>query len=239
MRFRLDPRGAEARPPPPAYLPSAAKAEGPPANAPAEAPPPMAPAPGATHAAAVVPAQVAAAIQAVRARRTLAIGIAIALLLTSGVAVGAMYALDAGPFAYPNKYILQDDEIPRGLRNAPLDAEAREELGLTSNPGEVDPSTIVDDTGGPRPERAWVQGLTNGASEPIVVIVALDYGNRDDADDAASRLQAGCMFRDGFTLLRDGDVLVLVMPENGGDGYVASVVAALKRQNADLSTVCA
>ena len=231
MRFRLDPRDAERLPPP--------QAPAPPAPAPAA---PRAPA-GAAAAAAGAP--LAARVGSVlRERKALVVAVAAVLLLGGGATVGAMYALDIGPFAYPNKYLLEEDEIPRGLTLIRLPDEAREEVGIRSNPGKVDSDRIDEISfGGPRPKAVWMQFLGERASPSgggaAIAIVPIQYADQEDADSAARGVRGACAFRDGLTALRDGDVLVLVTAEGSAGGtWLPSVVSALKAKNPDLTTLC-
>lgn len=240
MRFRLDPRDAERDPPPAHPAPAPATAPAPPAPAlPRADAPPMTAAPPARAAGPAMlapPAQRAVAL--VRERRNLAIALAALLLLGGTVTVGAMYAMDAGPFAYPEQYLLRGDEMPAGMWSPPPDADAREE-GITENPGELDPARVREEFSSPQPEEAWVQGFAlQGDPETAVVVIALKFANEDDAKSLASRGQIAC-FGGGFSVLRDGDVTVFVAAESdAGDSLVPRVAAALKAQNDDLVTVC-
>lgn len=251
MRFRIDPREAErdpppqpARPAPQAEPPAAEPAPAPsfaprPARAVAPQPPPRSAAPAAA-AAAPLSERVAGAIRALSDRRALVVVVALALLVGGAATVGAMYALDAGPFAYPNQYTLEGDEIPRGLENVRVTSEMREN-GLQENPGELSPETFAEEFGGgTEPDRVYIQALAESAiEEPILLIMALQYADEDAAKGEASRFGAACVFGGDITVLRDGDVIVIVWAEDHeGTSWLPTVTAALKEQNGDLMRIC-
>lgn len=264
MRFAIDPRDAgriRRAPSPPrasGVSPSASPAE-PAAAAPsvaapavaapavsrparATAAPPATPAPATSPAAAAValPPPVAKAVAFARARPKV-VAIAVAILLLSGFGtVAAMYAMDAGPFAYPEQYLLRGDEMPRGLHTPPPDADAREEIGMMQNPGELDWSRLRGQIGGPEPDAVWGQFLAEvGDPDPVIGLVALKYASTKDADAAANgRIQLACA-GGMVTVMKDGDVvLVIVHEDEDGQSWRPAVMSALVAQNDDLVRVC-
>ncbi|HEX2022840.1 MAG TPA: hypothetical protein VHH36_08995, partial [Candidatus Thermoplasmatota archaeon] len=162
------------------------------------------------------------------------------LLLGGVVAVGAMYALDVGPFAFPERYLLEEDEYPSGMRKASLDAWDAEDFGVTSNPGQVADAKLDELPLQPPPDEAWMQGLETTRGGQVVAVAAAQFASEDDAKGAITRLRAGCSFgiADGIVGMRDGDVVVVVMGKGAeAETYVAQVAKAIQRKaGSDLVT---
>lgn len=211
MRFRLDPLA-------------------PPVEAPA--PPPAAPATPAPP-----PPKAPAAAKAPGKRLPLAavIGVVVLVLVTGTGAT--LYAMDVGPFAYPDRYLLEKEEVPPSLRLTSLPVEVREELGVTENPGKVrDDKLDGFRQGAIEPEEGWIETVTPRGQYVPVLIMALRFADADAASDwAADSAAEGCQ---GGTILKDGKVIVAVGGQGRGtETYVAEVVKAL-RAKSDLSKVC-
>lgn len=212
-RFRLDPRAAE---PPRSFEP--------PPLAP-QAPARLPPAPG-------PPARVAAG-PAQAKRRWLLIGGVAAVVLLLGGAVAIYVATAAG---YPDAYVLSRGEYPQGVSLARLSAGDREELGIAENPGEMDPADLDFARDTPA-ERGYMQVLQTGNGGRIVVM-ALQYATEEDAKGAALDARALCSFANGVAL-RDGRVVVAVLPEDGASrSSVLAVGRALVDKKDGLKAVC-
>lgn len=213
-RFRLDPRDAEpVRAPAPAPLPVARPAP--------PRPPPPAPAP---------------APAAGKSRRMLLVGAAAAALLLLGGAVAVYVATTPG---YPDDYVLARGEYPSGMSLARLSADDMDQLGIRRNPGEIDAAELdsyeTDD--GVRPERGYAQVIET-ADGGRVVALALAYPSEDDVQERAREARALCSFASA-AVLRDGKILVLIIPEDGASRTaVRAVTAALRDKTSDLAPVC-
>lgn len=218
MRFRLDPTAPDVERPPvaPPPPPGVPRAPPPTAAPPAPASPPALPA---------------------RNRRLLAIG---ALVVVALVGLGAAAFAITGALAYPDKYLLEEDEIPAGLAEGRLTAEEREEYGVTSNPGEISSDELdqFSDREGDPPEKGWVQVLgDSGGGTQRLVVLALQYENEDSAKSAATQLRALCSFAGG-AVLRDGDVVVALAPEGSGMRASVPVVAKLIEEKSGAAAIC-
>lgn len=234
-RFRLDPRDAPEEPESVASFASAPEAPAaPPVGVGAPKPRVVAPpprTPGAKKG--LTPRQ-----------RTFAIVAALVVLLGGSATIGGMYVFDVGPFAYPERYLLEKDEIPAGMFMMPIDPDLRTEIGMRENPGEISTRDLMDsfEMGGPYPEAGWAQQLggdgPTGGDVPVVIL-ALKFANEEDAKTAAARFRFGCA-GGGLAVLRDGDVVVVVAPqdENEGRPFVNAVVSALIRKAPDLVRLC-
>jgi len=215
-RFRLDPKAPapqRAVPPPPPPPTAAA----PPVVA--RPPPDPLPAPAPT-----------------KRRRGLMLGaVVVALLLLGGVV--AVYVATAK--SYPGSYLLETREYPSGLSKARLSADELDELGMRSNPGEIDRDQLdtFETPDGTDPEEGHALVLQD-ASGARVIVTAVRYADEEDAVDAAKQARALCSFANG-AVLRDGKVLVGILPERGGSRTEARAVAsALREKTDDLVTVC-
>lgn len=227
MRFKLDPNAPEVeRPhvPPPAPPGTVAKA-------PTPTPPLPTPRPA--------PATGAAPADGARNRRLLIIGaIAVAsLLVLGGVAYGAYTLLGLG---YPDKYLVDADEMPEGMSEARLTSQERDQVGIEENPGRMSEDRLDDFAArnGARPDEGWTQvlGDSSGGTQRVAV-VALQYANEEDAKSGASQLRALCSFAGG-AVLRDGDVVVAVVPDGNGMRSSVPVVARIVQDKSGATTVC-
>lgn len=172
-----------------------------------------------------------------RSRRGAILAIAVvALLVVAGVVVFAATAL-AG---YPEKYLLDEDEQPDGMRIARLSQDERDELGVTENPGRIDREKLRSDyetQSGVEPEDGYALVLADGSGARIAVL-AFQYANEEDAQAGAREARAVCSFAGG-AVLRDGDVVVLVVRVGGSSSNaVSEVAAALRDKEPDLARVC-
>lgn len=218
-KFQIDPAGPPVpRAPPPAPAPAASAAPPPP-------PPPRArPAPG-------------------KGRTVLLVAAAAALLL-GGTAVGAMYALDLGPFAYPERYLLTQEEVPAGMRLQALPAPIRQELGIEENPDRVPDEKLdefsLNDRPDVEPEEAWVESVGTGRLGEQVLIVAARYASEDDARTAVGSASNDCNSRDGSGVaMRDGKVVVILLAfTDGAAARLPAVEAALRDKADGLAVAC-
>lgn len=223
-RFRLDPRAPEPDryvPPPPTPLQARA----------AVAPPPAAPAPPPPPA----PVAAAATTSPTR-RRVLVVGAIVVAILLVGGAVAVFVATALG---YPDKYVLEGNERPSGMTDARLSQDEMDDLGITSNPGEIDKARLQDEfetNDGRSPDQGNAQVLQAGSGR--VVILALKYQDEEQARDATSQLRALCSFANG-AVLRDADVRVAIVPDEGASrSDVRAVAAALLEKTSALEAVC-
>jgi len=220
MRFRLDPNAPEAPPPPP---PRAAP------------PPPPRAAPVASP---------AAAPDAARTKRLLILA-GLGLVVLAAGATAVLYATDTGPFAYPHAYMVEGKAVPSGASLPPAPQAMRDQFGVDSNPGRVPDDQLDSLAGGqagsgrvPRPNEAWVESLRAGGADDAVVVIASKFASDKDAGDFVSAVGIGCA-RGGFTLLRDGDVVVLVIVgDAGGQAYGPRVASTILGQVSGIKRVC-
>lgn len=217
-RFRLDPRSPapERQLPPPPTLAS---------TPPVRPPPPRPPAPTAAPAA-KKPAN----------RRIVLLGASALAVLLLGGAVAVYVATALG---YPDKYVLDADEMPAGMSNARLSANDREESGLRSNPGEMDRDKLEQDMPlDPSPDRGYAQILATSDGSRVVS-VAFKYADEEAARSSTTQLRAVCSFADGI-VLRDADVVVMIFPEDGATRSNARAVAnaLIDKTGGDLVSVC-
>ncbi|HUR70251.1 MAG TPA: hypothetical protein VM370_13485 [Candidatus Thermoplasmatota archaeon] len=230
-RFKLDPRAAEPARPAAAPLPLARPA--------APAPPPPRPAPVATAAPAAHPDA--------RRRKLIVLSAAVVALLLVGGAVAVFVATTQG---YPEKYVLRSSDHPDGMGRASMSQDDLADLGMTENPGEVDmdQSDLADLLQAMRmdePDRSHAQILSD-SSGARVIILALKYADEDQAKENAKQARALCNTQLVRTVglapgvvLRDGDVLVGVLAENGASNTQARAVGQALRDNVrGLAPVC-
>lgn len=235
-RFKLDPRAPEpARPatpplaPPRGSAPSSTRA--PPSPSPSTPPPPSSrlPPPSAK------PTRTN--------RKMLVIAAAVVALLLVGGAIAVFVATVLG---YPDKYVLERDEMPSGMSNARLTSTELRDAGMSGNPGEIDwqDSEFADafsQAGLDDPERAHGQVLAAGASK--IVVLALKYPDADAAQSAAQSMRQICSFGSVGGLqamvMRDDDVLVIVISEDGASrAQVQAVGSALREKASGLERSC-
>ncbi|HET6405049.1 MAG TPA: hypothetical protein VFH78_10415, partial [Candidatus Thermoplasmatota archaeon] len=160
--------------------------------------------------------------------------------------VGAVVVFAAVALGFPEKYVLDDDEMPPGMSNARLSSSELRDAGMSRNPGPIDwdRSVFADgfaQTGADDPKEAHGQVLAAGAAR--IVILAMQYPNEDEARDAAQQMRTICSFggRAGVqaVVLRDEDVVVVVMSGEGATrAQVSAVASALTEKVEDLSRVC-
>ena len=220
MRFQLDPKGEAPARPPRVAAPSVVPA---PVPAPPASPSPL----GASS----------------RKRWWIVLGV-VALLLVAGGGLGA-YVMKVGPFAYPDRYLLQKGEEPSGTRLS-LNAQVREFLGLSQNPGQMSDAKIDDliARGGDatRPSEVWAEDLATRFIGEDVIVVAIKYASAADAQNEVGSASDGCNHRDlggGGTVLRDGAVVV-VIGALGADASssVRAVQKALVAKTPSLALAC-
>lgn len=220
-RFRLDPRAPapERAIPPPPTLPK-------PAAAPPAAPRPIAPVAAASPAPTAKP----------RRKVLIVAAVVIGLLLVGG-AVAVFVATSMG---YPDAYTLSPSEYPSGMTTAPLRQSDRDN-GLEDNPGPIDMDAMdprvadrLETDDGDRP-LAHGQILSAGGSR--ISILALKYGDAGAAQEAGENAKAICTFLSG-AVMRDGAVLVVIMPESPNTSQVRAVANALDAKTPDLARVC-
>lgn len=158
------------------------------------------------------------------------------LLLGGAIAVYAATAL-----GFPAKYVLDADERPAGMTNARLTASEMDQLGITQNPGIVDDERLADQFGDRRedgPEEGHVQVLTVAGGGGRIIVAALRYADEPAAQDGASEMRALCSFAGG-AVLRDGDVVVALLPEDGASrGSVRAAALALQEKTPALRSIC-
>lgn len=219
-RFKLDPQGPEPARPPPA-----------PAAVPARPPAPPPPRPAAARA----PAR--------ERRKLLLVGAGVVALLLVGGAIAVFVATALG---FPDRYVLDEDEMPRGTSNARLTSSELRDAGMRKNPGPIDweQSEIADgfaQVGLDDPEEAHGQILAAGAAK--IVVVAMKYPSEKDAQEAAQTMRRVCSLGAAggvhAVVLRDGDVLVVVLSDEGASrAEVQSVGSALREKASGLERAC-
>jgi hypothetical protein len=215
VRFRLDPREADA---------------------PAEAPPARAPVPAPQSA----PAPAPAARPASRwSRRRVVLAAAIGLLVVAGGSGAYFYATDSGPFAYPHEYLVEGSAVPAGLRLPGVPADVRDQWGITSNPGQIPDDRLGDlPNAGTQPDEAWVEVLQAGDRADAVTIVAAKYADADHASTAVSTARLQCL-SGGSAILQDGKVVVLVLVgDSQAMPYYNKLVRTILGQVHGLTEVC-
>jgi hypothetical protein len=163
------------------------------------------------------------------------LGAAVVALLVVGGAVAVFVATAMG---YPDKYLLENREAPGGMSKARLSEDEMDEIGIGSNPGQIEDARLDEyPMGDERAEEAWMEVLTDGGGARVVIIAAR-FAEEEQAIDAAKQARAACSFRSG-AVLRDGEVLVVVLPDSGASRAQARAVAdALRDKARGLETVC-
>lgn len=166
----------------------------------------------------------------------------VALLLVGG----AIAVFVANVFGYPDKYVLERDEMPPGMSNSRLTASELRDAGMSENPGEIDWEAsefagAFSQAGLDDPDRAHGQILAAGASE--IVILALKYPDADAAQSAAQSMRQVCSFGSVGGLqamvMRDQDVIVIVVSEGGASrAQVQAVGSALREKASGLERSC-
>lgn len=234
-RFNLDPRAPPTARPPPPRAPTTPTASAT-APRPFSAPPPFGAAirpDGASAPDPTAPAAAPAAPPAARRRRTMYLVAAIVAVLLVGGGV-AIYA--ATDLTYPNKYVLDDDEMPSGVSNARMSRGDLADAGMEKNPGAMDEEQFKSDyPTRNQPEEAHSQVLQTSAGR--VVVLSLRYADEDTARAAAAEARALCSFA-GAAALRDGDVLLLVVGDDTPSDVVAPIVRTLKEKVSSLDQAC-
>lgn len=175
-----------------------------------------------------------AAAPAGKRNLTIAIALAAILLLAGGAA--AIYFLFVE--TYPEKYLVKESETPPGMRIATLSASELDQLGMDDNPGEIDRNDLEDrfsTSDGREPAEGWGEILQSGNSR--VALFALRYENDDDARDAVRTLSTICGFANG-AVLRDGPVVVVIVPEGASRANVLSLVEVLQDKASGLAPWC-
>ncbi|MBI2078235.1 MAG: hypothetical protein HYT80_07700 [Euryarchaeota archaeon] len=157
--------------------------------------------------------------------------------LTAGLAASG--CLTFGDAGFPKSYLLEEDEIPSGLKLRALD-EGGEEAPVATNPGEVFPEFVGDEFGGDIPEGLWGEFFlpVRGDAYDEVGIYAARWDAAADADAAARIAKEEACPDDDFGLLRDGNVLVFVWGDSDGVAYVDRLASALKAKTGSLSILC-
>lgn len=213
MRFRLDPKDADAPVAPPAQVRPA----------------------GPTAPQAATPATAAAPTRWPK-KRLLVVAL-IGLVLLGGGAGAILYATDSGPFRYPHAYLVEGDHVPSGLKLAPVPDNAENDFGIKSNPGEV-PKDRISEMGDAsmRPQTAWIEVLGTTGTPSAITILALQFEDEDHADSFASAARFQCQ-AGAHAVLQDGDVVVLIS-SNGASTYYSRIVNTIMGQVSGLHKVC-
>lgn len=222
-RFRLNPTTTEEVAPPPARAPPAAPS------------PPAKPDPA--RASAPSPAAGLAALSKLPQRRLLVVGGA---LLVAFLLVGGSYYALSAEARYPEGYLLEDDEMPSGLRNSDLPPVALGVLGVKETPGEMSESALgnFETDSGVRPEEGWLQAFGASRSDLQAILFAFRFESRGDADEWIGEAREECDSGDGL-LLRAGTVVVLVVPESDDNADAMRRVAnAVEDKAPKLEFVC-
>lgn len=169
------------------------------------------------------------------------------------VAVLAFAGCTAKTQNYPEKYLLKGAEIPADLKLSEIPPEMGQYL--PSNPGQV-PSQFVSGLGnefqGFAPDQAWAEFLQKSSDAPDhptggLVLAPLYYVDAQKAQDAANKIktapdnacaQAANNENGGGTVLRDGNVIVLVGGDNSMKPYFDAVASALQKKAPGLTKLC-
>jgi len=214
VRFRLDPKEADA----PVHLPPRAP---PPPQAPAAPPPPP-----------------RAAAPARWTKRRLLVAAAVALVLLAGGAGAVLYATNTGPFAYPHEYLVEGSAIPRGLKLPDVPQDIQDQWGITSNPGQV-PQEHLDDVGTEetRPAEAWLEVLSAGGRSDAITVIAAKFADAQHADNFVSTARVQCL-AGGSAILRDGDVVDVIVVNSQALQYYQAIVSTILGQVHGISKVC-
>lgn len=222
VRFKLDPKAAEVQRP--------AAPLAPPARPPLSAGPVARPPPSPTPKRAALPAAPAGRRNVVVA----AIAIVAVLVLAGGAAAIWFLLVET----YPEKYLVKESEAPPGTRIASLSPSELDSLGMDENPGQIDREELEDrfsTSDGREPEEGWGEVLQSGNNR--AAIFALRYADEDDARAAGRTLATICGFANG-AVLRDGEIVVVVLPEGASRSNVLALVGVLRDKASDLDPVC-
>jgi hypothetical protein len=213
VRFRLDPKDADAPVPPPLRAAVPAQTAAAPVAAPAPTPSRW-------------------------TKKRLLVVAAIALLLLGGGATAVLYATDSGPFAYPHAYLLEGSSVPRGLSLPDVPQDVRDEWGITTNPGQVPDDKLGQFEGTTRPTDAWIEVLQAGGRSDAVSVAALRFSDEDHANTFISQVSLRCA-AGGFAILQDGRVVDLVIVgDSQAMPYYNAIVSALHAQASGLHGLC-
>jgi hypothetical protein len=218
VRFRLDPKEADA---------------------PVEVPPPRGAAPAPRAPPPAAPGAPPAAAPSKWTRQRLLVVAVIALLLLGGGAGAVMYATNTGPFAYPHAYLVEGSSVPSGLRLTDLPPDVASQYNIESNPGEI-PKEHLDDFGdaSTRPSAAWIEVLGTRTRPDAITVLALQFPDAQHANTFRQTAQLRCAVG-GAALLQDGDVVVLVIVgDSSALSYYQSVVSKILVQVSGVKRVC-
>lgn len=141
--------------------------------------------------------------------------VAVVLLLVVFGSGTAAY-LEFSPTArYPERYLVDDDEMPAGLSNAPVSPELRDDHEIDENPGRMNADQLEDVSAGSSttPEEGWVQVLGDPSGEPMVAVLALRFEDAEAADGWVRSMMPVCAFGGG-RVYQHGSVAVLVAVED-------------------------
>lgn len=143
---------------------------------------------------------------------------------------------------YPGRYTLDDGDMPSGVSEARLSRSEMDEMGIASNPGEMDAEKFRDGAPmreGNDPEEVHAQVLADGRGARVTIL-AMQYADEEGARTAANDARVLCSTRFGLNgaVLLDGDVVVLLVPEGASLETVGSVARALLDKTDSLAPVC-
>lgn len=170
-----------------------------------------------------------------RERALLAAGaVAVVIML---IAAGFWYGTSETA-RYPDRYLLEEQEMPPGWRPVALPAEARNELGITENPGKLSRSGLenLESDTGIIAEEGWAQTLGRTGLFDAVIVFALRFNNDGDADDWVREARNQC--RDGGRLLQDRSVVLLVLSAGRNDADAQRVANEILGKAPRLSEAC-
>lgn len=164
-----------------------------------------------------------------------------AIVLAALVVLGggtAAYLELAPTGKYPERYLLEEDEMPAGLRLLSLPDQAKAELGVSSNPGEMKKAKLADfeSDSGVRPAEGWLEVFGSGGFSFDAALFAFRFSSVGDAETWVQESLSEC----GANALayRWGNVVVLIASESGNTEPAAKVAAALKEKTPRLERAC-
>lgn len=165
-------------------------------------------------------------------RRAAVFAVVVALLLLGGGT--AAYVELSAEARYPDRYLVQENEMPTGLRTSAIPAEARMALGIEENPGRLSEQMLERlSASDARPVDGYAQLL--GGTSAEVVVFALRFDTREDAQRWTATAADDCP--DG--LLRDRTIVLLVMGEGSrGEAQAERVRDVLEDKSPRLQAAC-
>lgn len=224
MRFRLAPTTPEGALPPSAPAPA----------------PPRAPAPAPARASASATSALVDRLPPRLREHRVFVAAGIVLVLLLAAVGGGVYATSAEA-RYPEGYLLEEKELPAGVRNAQLPSFVLAELGVDETPGQIDPAQLeqFETDAGLRPAEGWLQVLGASSASPDVFLFAFRFDSREDAGEWLNEARDTCLENDGGRLFQDRSVVVLLAADSDEDlPVLAKVAAALQDESPRLARVC-